>query len=198
MALPHMYAEKDFYTEDEYFEFERTALGRWEYDNGQIRAMAGGTDDHSMISGTVARLLGNTLIPRGCRVYGSDMKVHCGDGYNTFPDVSVVCGSRDYHRGRNDIILNPVLLVEVLSPSTEAEDRGPKFDHYRSIPTLIDYLLVAQDEARALLLTRRADIWEFRHIAGLESTVFLTSLDVTLALSDIYTLIEFAPAEPPL
>ena len=196
MALSQMYAEKDFYTEDEYFEFERTALGRWEYENGEIRAMAGGTDNHNTIASNDARVLGNALVPRGCRVYGSDMKIHCGDGYNTFPDVSVVCGQRDYHRGRNDILLNPVLLAEVLSPSTEADDRGPKFDHYRSIPSLTDYLLVAQDELRALLLTRRADLWEFRHFASLESAVHLTSVDVTLALSDLYALIDFHEEHP--
>ena len=121
MALAREYAgivEKVHYTEAEYFEFERTSFGRWEYVNGQIRAMSGGTTDHGAISSNVLRTLGNTLVPRGCRVYGSDVKIHTGNGINTFPDVSVICGEHHYYLGRRDIVLNPLLIVEVLSPST--------------------------------------------------------------------------------
>src|SRR5579872_5858488 len=103
MALPQRYEEKDFYTEEEYFEFERTSFGRWEYVNGEIRAMSGGTDDHAAIAANVVGTIRQALLPRGCRVYGSDMKVHTGDGINTFPDVSAVCGPRDYYQGKNDI-----------------------------------------------------------------------------------------------
>jgi Uma2 family endonuclease len=196
MALAHQYQyEKDFYTEDEYFEFERTSFGRWEYVNGEIRAMAGGSDDHNMISSNLVGTLRAALLPKGCRVYGSDMKVHTGDDVNTLPDVSVVCGPRVYHRGRTDIITNPILIVEVLSDSTEAYDQGDKFRHYQTIPTLTDYLLVAQDEARVLLYTRHDDHWHYRDISGLSSTVHLPSVETTLALSDIYALIELAGEE---
>ncbi len=196
MALAHQYQyEKDFYTEDEYFEFERTSFGRWEYVNGEIRAMAGGSDDHNAIAMNIGRALGNALAPKGCRVYGSDMKVHTGDDVNTLPDVSVVCGPRVYHRGRTDIITNPILIVEVLSDSTEAYDQGDKFRHYQTIPTLTDYLLVAQDEARVLLYTRHDDHWHYRDISGLSSTVHLPSVETTLALTDIYALIELVGDE---
>jgi hypothetical protein len=86
MALPQRFSdmEKDCYTEDEYFETERNSVNRWEYVGGQIRMMSGGTLRHA-------------LLPKGCRVYGSDMKVHTGDGVNTYPDVAVVCGERQYH-----------------------------------------------------------------------------------------------------
>lgn len=194
MALAHQYQhiEKDCYTEDEYFEFERTSLGRWEYVNGEIRAMSGGTADHSTIAINISGTLRAALAFKGCRVFGSDMQVHTGDGVNTFPDVSVVCGPLGFHRGRKDILTNPVLIVEVLSPSTEAEDQTDKFRHYQTIPSLTDYLLVAQDEARVMLYTRHDDHWHYRDITGLSSAVHLPSVDVTLALSDIYALIELA------
>ena len=197
MALAHQYqyVEKDVYTEDEYFEFERCSLGRWEYVNGEIRAMSGGTANHSTISSNVIRVLGNALVPRGCRVLGSDMKVHTGDGINTFPDVSAVCGTLAFHRGRTDIITNPLLIVEVLSDSTGAYDRDEKFRHYQTIPTLTDYLLVAQDEARVMLYTRHEDHWHYRDVTGLSSTVYLPSVETTLALSDVYALIELAGGE---
>jgi Uma2 family endonuclease len=84
--------------------------------------MSGGTADHNMISGNLVRILGNALVPKGCRVFGSDMKVHTGNGVNTLPDVSVACGSLGFYQGRKDIITNPLLIVEVLSDSTEAYD----------------------------------------------------------------------------
>ena len=197
MALAHQYQpiEKDFYSEDEYFEIERTSLGRWEYIHGEIRMMSGGTADHSAIAMNIGRALGNALAPKGCRVFGSDMKVHTLDRTNTYPDISVVCGPLSFHRGRKDILTNPILIVEVLSDATEAYDLGDKFRHYQTIPSLTDYLLVAQDEARVLLYTRRDDYWEFRVLTGLGSTVSLPSVEVTLALSDIYALIEWLPDE---
>ena len=192
MALAHQYqyAEKDVYTEDEYFEFERRNLGRWEYVNGEIRAMSGGTANHSTISSNIVRVLGNALVPRGCRVFGSDMKVHTGGGVSTFPDVSVVCGPLTFHRGRTDLITNPLLIVEVLSESTEAYDQGDKFRHYQTIPTLTDYLMVAQYEARVMLYTRHEDHWVYRDVTSLSSTVHLPSVETTLALTDVYALIE--------
>jgi Uma2 family endonuclease len=191
MAIAQQYIEKEHYTEAEYFEIERTSFGRWEYVNGQVRLMAGGSDDHGAIGMNIRRALGNALVPRGCRVYGSDVKIHAGDGINTFPDVSVVCGERHYYLGKTDVILNPLLIVEVLSPSTESYDRIEKFEHYQTIETLTDYLLVEQNRARVLLYTRREDCWELRVITGRERTVTLPSVEVTLALADIYALIEF-------
>ena len=194
MALAQHYAglvDRGHYTKVEYFEFERTSQGRWEYVEGEIRQMACGSDDHNTIASNLARCLGNALVPRGCRVYGSDMKVHTGDGVNTFPDVSVVCGERQYYLGKTDVILNPLLVTEVVSPSTEAYDRGEKFHHYQTIESLLEYLLVEQDKPRVTLYTRQADHWEFREINGLEGILALTSVEVTLALRDIFALIEW-------
>lgn len=185
--------EKEIWTEDEYFAFEETTFGRWEFDNGEIRAMSGGKDNHNMIAMNIGSLLQRTLISKGCRVYGSDMKIHTG-GVNTFPDVAVVCGPRVYHRGRADILMNPFLLVEVLSESTENYDRGAKWSHYQTIETLRDYLLVSPDAPRVSLFSRDADHWNFREISSLDATLFLPSVDVTLALSDVYASIEFGKA----
>ncbi len=191
MALAQQYVEKTHYTEAEYFEFERTAFGRWEYVNGEIRQMAGGKDDHNAISMNVGGTLRAALLPKGCRVYGSDMKIHTGDGVNTFPDVAVVCGERQYYLGKEDVILNPLLVVEVLSPSTAGYDRTDKFDHYQSIEALQEYLLVEQGEPRILLYTRRNDHWELREASGRENSLYLSSVEVTLALTDVYALIGF-------
>lgn len=183
--------KKAYCTETKYFEFERKAIGRWEYVNGEIRQMAGGADDHNVIVINVAGTLRNAMVPRGCRVYGSDMKIHTGDGNNTFPDVAVVCGPRRYHGGRTNVISNPLLIVEVLSPSTAGYDRGEKFEHYRTIPTLADYLLVSVDEPRVFHYSLRGDLWVFGETAGLGAAVILPSIETTLALADIYALIEF-------
>lgn len=191
MALQQQFVEKETYTEDDYFAFEQTAFGRWEFFNGEIRAMSGGSDDHNLIAANIVGTLRSAISPKGCRVYGSDMKVHTGDGLNTYPDVTVVCGPRVYHRGRTDIITNPILLVEVLSLSTRGYDQGEKWDHYQTIPTLTDYLLVAQDAARVMLYTRDGDGWHFRETSGLVKSVTLPSVDVALALADIYALMEW-------
>lgn len=171
MALQRQYEEKEFYTEDDYFAFEQTAFGRWEYVGGVIRAMADGTDDHNAIVNNVGRALGNAMVPRGCRVYTSDMKVRTGDGINTFPDVSIVCGLRRYHRGRTDVITNPLLIVEVLSPSTEGYDWGEN-DHYQTIPTLADYVLVAVDEPHVLISASKTITGSFGKRQGRE-TVYI-------------------------
>ena len=191
MALPQPFVSKDRYSEDDYFVFEETSFGQWEFVNGEIRAMAGGSDDHNTIAGNLAGALRNAIASKGCRVYGPDMRVHTGNGINTFPDVSVVCGPRKYHRGRADTITNPILIAEVLSPSTQGYDRGEKFDHYKTVSTLTDYLIVFPETARIMLYTRDGDHWELRDIVGLDSSVNLTSVHTTLALSDVYDQIEF-------
>ncbi len=184
------YIEKTHYTEAEYFEFEQTAFGRWEYVNGEMRQLSSGSDDHSMIAANVGRALGNVLVPRGDRVYVSNMKVHAG-GVNTFPDVAAVVGPRFYYRGKTDIITNPALVVEVLSPFSKDYDRSEKFDCYWAIEALTDYLLVEQHKARVLLYTRRQDHWDSREVQGLDGAIHLPSVSVTLALADVYALIEF-------
>jgi len=191
MALAQQYVEKTHYTEAEYFEFERTAFGRWEHVNGEVRQLSSGTDDHGMIITNLICALGNVLVPQGNRVYMSNMKVHTGNSVNTFPDVMAVIGPRHYHTGRTDIITNPALVVEVLSSVSRDYDRCEKFDCYRTIETLTDYLLVEQDKPSIIFYTRQDDHWEMREVKGLDGAVHLPSVNVTLALRDVYRLIEF-------
>ena len=190
VARRYRTTEKNVYTEDEYLEFERTSVGRWEYVGGEIRAMSGGSADHSTIAMNIGATLRAAVSFQGCRVFGSDMKVHTNRNTNTFPDISVVCGPLVFHRGRKDILTNPILVVEVLSDSTEAYDRGEKFLHYQTIPSLTNYLLVSQDEARVLLYTRAGDLWQPREVTERAGEIYLPSVEMTLALSDVYALID--------
>jgi Uma2 family endonuclease len=172
MALPAMNVdflfEKDLYTEEEYFALEDSSRLRWEFvpkamlDTrgerlGFIRAMSGGTSDHSALSLNLGAELVTALRMadrRGCRPFNSDLKVHCPDGRNTYPDVSVVCGPPEYYLGRRDIILNSVLVAEVLSPGTESDDRGDKWKSYQGISGLQYYLLLPPDQIRVELYSR--------------------------------------------
>ena len=191
MALVEQYIEEKRYTEEEYFEIERVSFGRWEYVKGEVRLMAGGSDDHNTISMNIGGTLRAALLPKDCRVYGSDMKIHTGDGINTFPDVAVICGDRQYYMGREDVILNPLLIVEVLSSSTASYDRGDKFDHYKTIHTFQEYLLVDQDKARVVLYSRQEDHWDLREVEGIDGSVFLSSIEASLTMADIYAKIKF-------
>jgi len=194
MALAEKYipsVEKQFYTEAEYFEFDRMSIGRWEYVDGEIRAMSGGTAYHSVIAMNIGATLRAALLFKGCRVFGSDMRVHTGDGISTFPDISVACGQLVFYQGRTDTLANPLLIVEVLSDSTEPYDRGDKFRHFQTVPTLTDYLLVSQHEPRAELFTRRDSFWDYKNISGTAGLIALPSVQMTLALNDVYALIEW-------
>lgn len=136
-------------TEDEYLERERQAETKSELINGEIVAMAGGSPKHNALAANVARVLGNRLLGRRCIVFNSDQRIHVpATGLYTYPDVSVACDGPKFHSKYKDTLLNPKVLIEVLSGSTEAYDRGAKFAHYRSIPSLEEYVLVWQDPMR--------------------------------------------------
>ena len=196
--------DKDRYTEAEYLAFEQQTEGRWEFVPtnplglpgprvGIIRAMSGGTPDHSAIASNTITALTNALRAKDnriCRVFSSDLKIHTTDGLISFPDASVVCGKLGSHRGRRDIVTNPILLVEVLSPSTEAYDRGDKWGRYQNISTLRHYMLISATEPRVELYTREEESWRFQVFSG-KVALALPALDIELSLADIYDLIEF-------
>jgi Uma2 family endonuclease len=129
----------------------------------------------------------------GCRVYTSDLRVRTkSTGAYVYPDISVVCGKPELHADSDDILINPGLIVEVLSLASENYDRGKKFDLYREIPALSEYVLCRQDCVRLELFTRRTDeSWIYRDIAGLAATIHLASAACEIALADIYSGIEF-------
>lgn len=186
-------ATRNSVTVEEYFALEQQSEDRLEYRDGAIVAMVGGSEAHSLIQLGIGSLLRVALRDRGCFVYPSDMKVQiAAANIYTYPDISVVCGEREFTPGRRDAILNPILLVEVLSPNTEMYDRGKKFGHYRRIPALREYVLVAQDSPMIEHYVRQDDgSWLWATAEGLNASITLPTLGCTLPLSEIYRQVEF-------
>jgi len=182
VALP-----KQKMTPQAYLVAERLADIKHEYFNGDVYAMAGASRSHTLISGNVSAALHAQLRQKTCAVYQSDMRVKVSvSGLYTYPDVIVTCGVEQFEDARNDTLLNPVVIIEVLSPSTESYDRGQKFQFYRGLPSLVDYLLISQDSARIEHFTRQADGWLLTDADGLESELRLGSVDCVLKLADVY------------
>jgi Uma2 family endonuclease len=196
------------FTVEEYLAFERASEERHEYLDGVIYAMAGAmageSEDHGTICMNLSISLGSQLRGTPCRVFSKDTKVRCGpyrphtrEGLYAYPDLVVVCGSSQYHDQIRDVLLNPTVIVEVLSPSTEAFDRGEKFRRYRAwLPTLTDYLLVAQDSPFIEHYHRQEDgTWALRTLEGLHAHVPLETIGCTVSLADVYERIVFPQAE---
>lgn len=172
---------------EEYLEAERRAETKHEYWGGEIIAFAGASERHNLI---VANLIGS-LVPqlRGsrCRAYPSDLRVRTRPDHFLYPDVTVVCGDSRLADDKRDVLLNPALVVEVLSPSTEAHDRTAKLDQYRKVPTLQDYLLVAQQARRVQRYARReGEFWLFSETTEPGAVLQLDSIGCTLSLDDVY------------
>lgn len=188
------------YTLEEYLALERESDARLEFWNGEIFAMSGGTLSHERVMGNVYDLFRAALRGTTCAVFGSNMqiKVPSAPPYR-YADGSVVCGKVQVERfNGNDLLLNPVLTYEVLSPSTEAYDRGDKFTHYKSIPSLREYLLIAQHRPHVTHYVKQDDgTWSYSEINGLFGSVHLPSLGITLKLSEIYQNVDFENSSGP-
>ncbi len=182
-------------TEQEYLAFDRAAEERHEYADGEIFAMAGGTAEHALIAGNVYRELSTSLLERPCNVYPADLRIHIpANGRYTYADVSVVCGELVLTDGERDTLENPVVIVEVLSDSTERYDRGDKFEQYQTIPSLRDYLLVSQKKARIEHFRRQPDgSWVIR-AHGPGEHVTLESIGCELAVDRVYLKVVLPPA----
>ena len=161
----------------------------------------GAQRSHVRVATNVVILLGTQLRGRSGEVFNDDMRIRVSaTGLYTYPDVSALCGEPEFEDEEVDVLLNPTVLVEVLSKSTEAYDRGGKFDHYRSIPTLREYVLFEQDRARAEHYVRDgapSDRWGLTVVRGLDATLELPAIGCTLALRDVYERVELLP-DPPL
>lgn len=179
---------KTTYTVEEYLALERSALeGKSEFVDGQIFAMAGASREHNLIAVNITRELSNQLKGRPCETYASDMRVKAAQAKSYhYPDLSIVCGTPEFEDGHWDILLNPTVLVEILSPSTEAYDRGNKFSAYRKIAGLREYLLVAQDQPLIERYVRMGDSWVLTETAGLEATLEVEAIACKLALREVY------------
>jgi Uma2 family endonuclease len=175
------------YSAEDYLTLERSAPYKSEYHDGQIYAMTGASRKHNLITVNIAGELRSQLKKRPCEAYINDMRVKAAEAncYH-YPDIAVACGAPQFEDAQVDTLLNPVLLIEVLSPSTEAYDRGGKFAHYRKIATLREYLLVAQDQPNIERYVRQGEVWILTEAAGLEASVPLESIDCVLSLREVY------------
>ena len=182
------------YTLEEYLELDRTSEERLEFWDGEVFCMSGVSEEHDAIEGNIYAFLRSQTRERGCRVFLANMriKVPAAPPYR-YADLSVLCGKIEMEKmGGVDTLVNPQLIVEVLSPSTEAYDRGDKFTHYKSIPTLSEYLLVAQHRPHVTRLFRRDDgLWIHTELNELDSTLELSALGCELPLSEIYRGVVF-------
>jgi Uma2 family endonuclease len=176
------------FTPDEYLALERTSSFKSEYLAGKIYAMAGASPEHNLIAANVIGEFHAQLKERPCRTYTRDMRIRISaTGLYTYPDVTVVCGEPEYSDEQGDVFINPTVIVEVLSPSTEGYDRGEKAEHYRRLDSLTDYILIAQDRCRAEHYVRQGrNEWLLSEKRAPEDTVDLISVGCTLSLEDIY------------
>jgi len=179
---------KAFLTPEEYLEIERQAEIRSEYYQGEMFAMAGGSEAHNILVDNLVVAFRTKLRGSPCRSYSRDMRVQVSTtGFYTYPDLVVVCGEREFLDEKRDTLLNPTLIVEVLSSTTEAYDRGRKFSHYRTLEPLQEYVLVSQDRFQVECFKRQsAGQWLLTAVNRLEDTVCLDSVGCIIPLADVY------------
>ena len=173
-------------TYDAYLAFERASPERHEFAAGVVYAMSGGTAEHSTVAANVTAALHGLLRGSSCVTFSGDMRVRTGDDVATYPDVSVACGERLFTDASRDELRNPTVIVEVLSPSTEAYDRGEKFAHYQTIASLRDYVLVSTEAVRVEVFSRQDDgSWILRtFVAG--GAVQMPSVEARMPVAALY------------
>lgn len=180
------------FTPEQYLSLERKAAHKSEYINGQIFAMAGASLEHNTITTNLVRALGNHFMDRPCRVFSSDMRVKVDPtGLYTYPDVVALCGEIRFDDEQRDTLVNPTVIIEVLSPSTEAYDRGEKFAHYRRLRSLTDYVLIAQDKLRVEQYTRQNKQWTLTELSESGDALRLISIGCEVVLQEVYDKVEF-------
>lgn len=179
-------------TPEQYLTIERQADHKSEYVNGEMYAMSGGTKQHNLITVNVASSLHAQLRKKPCLVYSSDQRVKVSrTGLYTYPDITVVCGESEFDDDQQDTLLNPTVIIEVLSKSTAGYDRNEKFAHYRKLETLREYVLIAQTGYRVEHYLRQSDgNWLLSEIDQIGEIISLSSIECTLALSDVYEKVE--------
>ena len=181
-------AAQTYLTPEEYIALERKAHFKSEYFDGHIIAMSGASFKHSLIVSNISGELHLQFKGRGCSVHTNDMRVRPSPRESYFyPDVVVVCGEPEFEDDAFDTLLNPIVIVEVLSPSTERRDRGEKFTRYKQLAALQEYVLVSQDKVWVEHHRRHGTQWVLSHFRGLEAVLRLPAIGCELPLRDIYT-----------
>ena len=186
--------EKKLLTEQEYLELERAATYKSEFYKGEVFAMSGASRTHNVLSGNLFGFLLNQLKGKGCRPYSNDMRLHVPlNTLYTYPDIVVTCGKEDFLDNQFDTLVNPVLIIEVLSPSTADYDLGKKFMLYRSIPSLKEFWAISSFEYRILKYVRNSsdNSWKFTETTNINDSVLFESLSLTVSLSEIYDEVSF-------
>ena len=187
--------EKPRMTPEAYLEFEKTSETKHEFFRGELFAMTGGSLNHNRISRNIVRSLGNQLAGSLCEPFAGDMRVKVQEnGKYTYPDMVVVCGPIELEKIKGvETLLNPVVIMEILSTATEAYDRGKKFEHYRMIPSLREYLLFSQDECQVERFVRReGGVWQIlKPCKGMDQVVPVEAANCELKLADVYYQVEF-------
>jgi Uma2 family endonuclease len=179
----------------EYLRLEREASFKSEYVDGKLSPVPGASREHNLLGSNIIRVLGNQLLEQPCEIYGSDMKVRTKERYS-YPDIVVVCGEPLFEDIESDVLLNPTVIFEILSPSTEVFDRGEKFSAYRQRESLQVYILVSQHLPKLEMYQRQASGgWYFSEVVGLEATLSIPIIDCTLPLADVYRKIVFDESE---
>jgi len=183
---------KTTYTPQQYLEIDRQSDFKNEYFNGEVFAMTGASRKHNLITSNVNSSLNSQLKGRQCEVYVSDMRVKVSSsGLYTYPDVVVVCGSPLFEDNEIDTLINPTLIIEVLSKSTEGYDRGDKFGHYRKLDSLSEYILISQDKQHIEQFVRQPDNhWLLSEADNLQAAIDLTSINCKLVMADVYDKVE--------
>ncbi len=186
-------AQKTVYSREEYLEIEERAEYKSEYYNGEIFAMAGGSRNHSVICLNVNWGIREAISTKDCVGFESNMKLDIPKIRSfVYPDAMVVCGEIEFSEEREDCIKNPLLIVEVLSPSTEAFDRGRKFAYYRSIESLREYVMISQTEASVESFYKQSEkVWRYTVARGLDDRITLQSIGADLALKDLFQKVKW-------
>ncbi len=198
MGLPK---PKTHFTPDEYLTFERGAETKHEYVDGQIYAMAGASPSHNQICFNVIGELHRQLKGTSCFGFASDQKIRTDPmDLFSYPDITIVCGEAKFHDEHEDVILNPKVVIEVLSPTTEAFDRGEKFARYRQLKSLSDYILIAQDRSSVEHYTRQKGKrpWLYTVETEMESELAIDSIKCRLKSADVYDRVVFPPRKIPV
>jgi Uma2 family endonuclease len=195
-----MIHSKTKYTPEEYLAREAQAEYKSEYYDGEIRMMAGGTEPHSIIAVNTIVELGAALKHRPCKVFNSDMRLLIGPMRTyTYPDAMVICGKTEFQAGRNDVVTNPIVIVEVLSPSTREHDRIEKFALYKQIESVREYVMIDSERMVVFLLRRESDgRWTIEILTRPGERLVLDSLELVIPIETLYAKVEFPTeaAEP--
>ena len=194
VAVPH--GDNQKWTVDEYLAFEETSEVRHEFIDSQIYAMTGGSANHDLITNAINYLLYARLLDTNCLIHSAGMRVQVNATRYLYPDVSALCEEPVYTNEKRNSLTNPSVIIEVLSDSTEKYDRGEKFNYYRSIESIQEYILVSQHQMQIEQYVRQANgNWMLKIYTAPDETLMLTPLNVALSLSDIYRQVDFSAAD---